>query len=138
MLRAFGAQLGKGVCIHPTAAIWAPWNLSMGQHSCLGPHVDCYSVALIEIGEYVVVSQYAYLCSATHDYTKRSMPLVSKPIRIGASAWIAAGAFIGPGIHIGEGSVVGARACVTRDVNSWAVVVGNPAVEIKRRMVVEE
>lgn len=38
-----------------------------------------------------------------------------------------------PGVTIGDGAVVGARAVVTRDVRPYAVVVGNPAVEVKRR-----
>ena len=62
------------------------------------------------------------------------MPLVPKPIRIGARAWVAAAAFVGPGITVEEGAVVGARACVVRDVPAWTVVAGNPARVIKRRV----
>jgi putative colanic acid biosynthesis acetyltransferase WcaF len=106
----------------------------MGDHACLGPHVDCYNVAQIELGDWATVSQYAYLCGATHDYTKLTMPLVPKPIRIGVRAWVAAGAFVGPGITVEEGAVVGARACAVRDVPAWTVVAGNPARAIKRRV----
>ena len=91
-------------------------------------------MARIELGEHATVSQYTYLCGATHDYTKLTMPLVPKPIRIGARAWVAAGVFVGPGITVEEGAVVGARACVVRDVAAWAVVAGNPARVIKRRV----
>jgi putative colanic acid biosynthesis acetyltransferase WcaF len=62
------------------------------------------------------------------------MPLVTKPIRIGAWAWVAADAFVGPGITVEEGAVVGARACVVHDVSAWTVVAGNPARVIKRRL----
>jgi putative colanic acid biosynthesis acetyltransferase WcaF len=134
LLRLFGAQVGRGAHPYPTCKIWAPWNLAMGDHSCLGPYVDCYNVARIELGDYTTVSQYTYLCGATHDYTKPAMPLVPKPIRIGARAWVAAGAFVGPGITVQEGAVVGARACVVRDVPAWTVVAGNPARVIKRRV----
>jgi putative colanic acid biosynthesis acetyltransferase WcaF len=110
----------------------------MGDHSCLGPHVDCYNVARIEIGEYATVSQYAYLCGATHDYMKLAMPLEPKPIHIRARAWVAAGAFVGPGITVEEGAVVGARACVFRDVPAWTVVGGNPARFIKQRTIQDD
>jgi putative colanic acid biosynthesis acetyltransferase WcaF len=123
--------------VHPSVKIWAPWNLVMGDVSCLGPYVDCYNAARIEIGEYATVSQYAYLCGATHDYTRLAMPLVPKPIRIGARAWVAAAAFVGPGVTVEEGAVVGACACVVRDVPAWTVVAGNPARVIKRRTVEE-
>ena len=134
LLRIFGAQVGRPAYPYPSCKIWAPWNLVMGDHACLGPYVDCYNVARIELGEHATVSQYTYLCGATHDYTKLTMPLVPKPIRIGARALVAAGAFVGPGITVEEGAVVGARACVVRDVAAWAVVAGNPARVIKRRV----
>jgi putative colanic acid biosynthesis acetyltransferase WcaF len=134
LLRLFGARIGRGAHPYPSCKIWAPWNLVMGDHSCLGPYVDCYNVDRIELGAYATVSQYAYLCGATHDYTKLTMPLVPKPILIGARAWVAAAAFVGPGITVEEGAVVGARACVVRDVPAWTVVAGNPARVIKRRI----
>jgi len=134
LLRAFGAQVGRGAHPYPSCRIWAPWNLVMGDHACLGPYADCYNVARIVLGEHARVSQHAHLCSATHDYTKLTMPLVTKPIRIGAWAWVAADAFVGPGITVEEGAVVGARACVVHDVSAWTVVAGNPARVIKRRL----
>ena len=137
ILRSFGARLGAGVHVYPSVKIWAPRNLIMENHSCLGPYVDCYNVARIEIGEYATVSQYAYLCGATHDHTRLTMPLVPKPIEIGARGWVAAGAFIGPGVTMGEGAVVGARSCVNRDVAAWTVVAGNPARELRKRVLVD-
>jgi putative colanic acid biosynthesis acetyltransferase WcaF len=133
LLRAFGARIGKGARVYASAKIWAPWNLSMGEHSVLGDAVDCYAVDRIEIGAHAVVSQYAHLCAATHDIDRPDFPLVTRPIRIGAGAWIAAGAFVGPGVTIGDGAVVGARAVVVRDVAPRAVVAGNPARVLRSR-----
>ena len=45
LLRLFGAKLGKAVHPYPSARIWAPWNLEMGDHACLSEYVDCYCVA---------------------------------------------------------------------------------------------
>jgi len=105
----------------------------MGPHSCLANDVDCYCVAPIELGAFALVSQYSYLCAATHDYQNPEFPLIPKPIVIRDRAWIAAGAFIGPGVEIGEGAVCGARSVVIRDVEPWTVCAGNPAKPIKRR-----
>jgi putative colanic acid biosynthesis acetyltransferase WcaF len=127
LLRAFGARIAAGAHPYPVARIWAPWNLTMAVNSCLSDHVDCYCVAPITIGPHATVSQYSYLCSASHDYREPTMPLVIAPIVIGAEAWVAAGAFIGPGVAIGEGAVVGARSTVTHDVDAWTVVAGSPA-----------
>ena len=51
---------------------------------------------------------------------------------IGSDAWIGAGAIIMPGITIGEGAVVGAGAVVTKNVEPYTVVAGNPARPIKK------
>jgi len=96
--------------------------------------VDCYSVAPIRIGAHAVVSQYSYLCSASHDYELPDFPLVTGPIVVAEGAWVAADAFVGMGVTIGAGAVVGARASVFKDVEPWTVVGGNPARFIKKRV----
>ncbi|HLF97416.1 MAG TPA: putative colanic acid biosynthesis acetyltransferase [Methylococcaceae bacterium] len=106
----------------------------MEEHSCLADNVDCYCVAPIAIGAHATVSQYSYLCSASHDYTLPDLPLTSAPIVIGNGAWVAADVFVGPGVTIGEGAVVGARSSVFRNVEPWTVVAGNPARKIRDRI----
>ncbi|MER8785430.1 putative colanic acid biosynthesis acetyltransferase [Mesorhizobium sp. M1006] len=110
----------------------------MGDRSVMGDGVDCYCVAPIRIDEGAIVSQRAYLCSASHDYNKRSFPLVTAPIHIGRGAWVAAEAFVGPGITVEEGAVVAARSVVTKNVMPWEVVAGNPAKPIGMRNVTSE
>jgi putative colanic acid biosynthesis acetyltransferase WcaF len=134
LLRLFGAKVAAGAHPYPSAKIWAPWNLELGRDSSLGDLVDCYCVARVTIGDNVTVSQYAFLCAATHDYEDPSMPLVAAPITVRSGAWICAGSFIAPGVTIGEGAVVGAKAVVTRDVAPWDVVAGNPARLVKKRV----
>ena len=133
LTRIFGAHIGAGVHIYPAAKIWAPWNLTMGDRSCLANNVGCYNVAPITIGEDVVVSQDAYLCTATHDYNDRTFPLMVAPIVIESHAWVAAGAFLSPGITIHRGAVVGARAVATASVPAWSVAAGNPARIVNTR-----
>lgn len=133
LLRMFGAKIGRGACPDPSARIWAPWNLEMGEHSCLGHNVDCYCVATVRIGANATVSQYSFLCTASHDYEDPHMGLTTAPITIGDGAWVAADAFLAPGVTVGEGAVVGARSMVYHDVDAWTVVAGNPARFIKPR-----
>ena len=133
LLRCFGAKLSRGSRIYPRVRIFAPWNLEMAENSVIGNDVDCYAVARIVIGRESVVSQYSYLCTATHDHRDRDFPLMVGPILIGERAWVAAGAFIAPGIQIGDGAVVGARSVVTRNVMARTVVAGNPARVIGER-----
>lgn len=134
LLRLFGAKLGKAVHPYPSARIWAPWNLEMGDHSCLSEQVDCYCVDRITLGAHATVSQYSFLCTASHDYSVPAFPLVTAPIRIGARAWITADVFVAPGVTIGEGAVISARSSVFQDVEPWVVAAGNPARAVKKRI----
>ena len=52
---------------------------------------------------------------------------------IGDRVWIGYRAIVLPGVSIGEGAVVGAGAVVTKNVESYAIVAGNPAREIGLR-----
>jgi len=52
---------------------------------------------------------------------------------IGNDVWIGAEAVFMPGVKVGHGAVIGTRAVVTRDVEPYAVVAGNPAKEIRKR-----
>ncbi|MEH1975656.1 MAG: DapH/DapD/GlmU-related protein [Nostoc sp.] len=52
---------------------------------------------------------------------------------IGDRVWIAYRAIILPGVTIGEGAVVGAGSVVTKDIEPYTVVAGNPARFIKKR-----
>jgi putative colanic acid biosynthesis acetyltransferase WcaF len=105
----------------------------MGDHACLSESVDCYCVDKIRIGAYSTVSQYSFLCTASHDYAQASMPLATAPITIGERVWITADVFVGPGVTIADGAVVTARSSVFGDIPSWSVATGNPAVPVKVR-----
>jgi galactoside O-acetyltransferase len=54
------------------------------------------------------------------------------PVRICDKVWVGFGVSILPGVTVGEGAVVGAASVVTRDVEPWTVVAGNPAKVVKR------
>lgn len=52
---------------------------------------------------------------------------------IGNDVWIGTESMIMPGVKIGDGAVIAARAVVTKDVEPYAIVGGNPAKLIKKR-----
>ncbi|MBT8318895.1 MAG: putative colanic acid biosynthesis acetyltransferase, partial [Gramella sp.] len=126
VLRIFGATIAKDVIVYASVKIWAPWNLTIGSYSTIGPGADIYNQGKITIGKHSIISQKSYLCASTHDYSLSHFPLVEKPIRIGNHVWIAADAFIGPGVTVKNGAVIGARSSVFKNVGKWCVVGGNP------------
>lgn len=52
---------------------------------------------------------------------------------IGNDVWIGSEAMIMPGITVGDGAVIGSRTLVTKDVEPYGIVGGNPAKLIKKR-----
>lgn len=58
--------------------------------------------------------------------------VASAPIVIEDNVWIGFDAVILKGVTIGKGAIVAARSVVTRDVEPYTVVAGNPAVLVKR------
>ena len=134
LLRAFGARIGRGVIIRPTARVTYPWKLKVGNNSWIGDFVELYTLGEITIGENSVISQKSYLCCGTHNYRSENFDISAKPINIGNQVWIAGDVFIHPGVTIGDGAVVAARSTVTGDLPGLFIYEGNPARPIKGRI----
>lgn len=133
LLRLFGAQLGAHCHVYPGATVWAPWNLVCDDTVGIADGVVIYNAAPVRLGSHCVVSQDAYLCTATHDFDNAAFPMISRPITIGAYAWICARACVCPGVQVGEGAVLGLASIATRDLEAWTVHAGHPARAIRAR-----
>ena len=132
-LRAFGAKVGQGVVIRSRVNVWLPWRLEIGDHVWMGEEVFILNLAPVTIASHVCISQRAFLCTGNHDYTSPTFDLITRPIRVEQGSWIGATAFVGPGVTVGPGAVLAAGAVVTKDVEPWMIVAGNPAKQIKSR-----
>jgi putative colanic acid biosynthesis acetyltransferase WcaF len=126
-LRIFGAQIIGHPFVHQNAHIQIPWNLIMHDRACLGDGAYAYSLGQIELMDDAIVAQQAYLCTGTHKFEDPNRPLQTGKITVGKSAFIGARAFIMPGITVGNGAIVAACSVVTRNVDDYKVVAGNPA-----------
>jgi len=126
LLRCFGASVGDGVLIRPSARVTYPWKVRIGHQSWIGDDAVIYSLGDINIGDNVVISQRGYLCAGTHDYKSVAFPIIGQRIVVEDQCWIAADVFVGPGVHICSEVVVGARSTVLRDIEHSGVFAGHP------------
>ena len=131
-LRIFGAKIYGKPFVHQSANINIPWNIILHDRACLGEKSQIYSLGEIEIFEDATVAQEVYLCTGTHDFKSKNRELQTGKIIINRSAFIGARSFIMPGVKIGKFSIVGACSVVTKDVDPYFVVAGNPASPIKK------
>lgn len=59
-------------------------------------------------------------------------------IIIGNDVWIGYNATIMAGVKVGDGAIIGTNATVTKDVEPYSIVGGNPAKEIRKRFTTEQ
>lgn len=126
LLRRFGARIGRGVSIRPTARFTYPWKVKIGDYSWVGDDVVFYSLDQITLGEHCVISQKSYLCTGSHDPQDPAFGLQTAPIVIGNGAWLATDCFVAPGVQIGANAVIGARSTVLKDIPNQQVCWGSP------------
>lgn len=138
VLRAFGAEVAPGVIVKPGVRITFPWRLEIGANSWLGEECWLLNLAPIRIGANVCISQRAFLCTGSHDWSSPAFDLITKPIVVEDEAWICAGVFVAPGVTIGRGAVVTAGSVVTRDLPAGMICSGNPCVAGKRRVTADD
>ena len=133
LLRLFGARVGNGVCIKPRIRVKFPWRLTVGDNSWLGEGVWIDNLDEVEIGTNCCISQDAYLCTGSHDWSKPGFDLVTKPIRIEDGAWISARAVVAAGVTVGRGAVLALASVATTDLDEWTVYRGIPAIPAGKR-----
>ena len=126
LLRLFGAKIGRGVLIRPTARFTYPWKIHIGHYSWIGDDVVLYSLDAIWIGQHCVISQNTYLCTGSHNLQDPAFGLLTAPIKIGNGVWIAANCFIAPGVLVGANSTIGACSSVFRNMPANMVCWGIP------------
>lgn len=134
LLKAFGAKIGTGVIIKPKVRIKFPWRLEIGDHSWIGEDAWIDNLALVKIGSNACISQGAYLCTGSHDWSSPTFDLIVKPITIADGAWVAAKSTVGPGVTVGEGAVLGLGSTTSKDLDPWSIYSGAPAEFLKKRV----
>jgi acetyltransferase-like isoleucine patch superfamily enzyme len=109
-------------------------DLRIGRGCIIGIS-NCLMSPLI-IGDYVTTAQHVVITGINHSFKDNNkpilrQPLVGKKVVLGSGVWVGANAVVLPGVTVGRNAVIGAGSVVTKDVPSFAVVVGNPAKIIK-------
>lgn len=84
------------------------------------------------------ITTYPFSAYELRDIWPEAINIVGHPatkgdVVIGNDVWVGHGATILSGVKIGDGAVIGAKAVVTKNVEPYSIVVGNPAREIKKR-----
>lgn len=133
-LNAYLGKLGEGTSIQMGCKFLHGRKVYLGDRNvinfgCLfdGRHYQ------IKTGSDVSIGPEASILTLGHDPQSSEFADKGGDVIIGDRAWIAYRAIILPGVTIGEGAVVGAGSVVTKNVEPYTIVAGNPARLIKER-----
>jgi acetyltransferase-like isoleucine patch superfamily enzyme len=110
--------------------------ITIGDHVDLNPYVVIFGK--VTIGTYSMIAPHVMLAGGDHQFEDRTRPMRNQGdtclgIVIEDDVWIGANAVVVDGVRIGKGAVVGGGAVVTKNVQPYAIVGGNPAKLIKYR-----
>ncbi|QFT08590.1 Putative acetyltransferase [Vibrio sp. THAF190c] len=93
----------------------------------------------IKLGNNVMVAQNVQIIGGNHAFNRTDLPMMFQgegkqgPIVIENDVWLGASCIILTGVTIGEGAIIAAGSVVTKSVEPYSIVGGNPAKLIKKR-----
>ena len=87
----------------------------------------------ITIGNNVGIAHNTKIYTLGHDLNDPQFKTKGTAVTIKDNVFIFSNALIMPGVTIGEGAIVLAGSVVTKDIEPWTIVGGNPAKKIRER-----
>lgn len=103
-------------------------KVSIGKFCSIARNVTIYAGAE---HHYNWISQYSF--NKFKIFNEKQLIKTKGPVIIGNDVWIGDSAFILSEVTIGDGAVIGANSVVSKNVDPYSIVVGNPAKHIKYR-----
>jgi putative colanic acid biosynthesis acetyltransferase WcaF len=135
VLGVFGARVGRNLIIKPGVRVKYPWRLRLGENCWVGERAWIDNMEDVWIGNNVVISQGAYICTGNHDWSDPGMGLTPQPVTIEDGAWVGAFARVAPGRRIAEESILVLGAVALEDTEPRGIYAGNPASLIRHRTI---
>jgi putative colanic acid biosynthesis acetyltransferase WcaF len=136
LLRLFGAKIGRETLIR-NIHVKFPWNLEIGDRCWLGEGVWLHNQDKLTIGADSVISQQSFITTGSHDL-RRTMDLVTRPVRIGRGVWVTSRCIVLAGVEIGDNAVLTPGSVANRSLEGAGVYSGNPARFVRPRWAVED
>ena len=154
------ASIGSHVVFETGVTVWNPETISIGENvyvghramlkgypksrmtigsdTWIGSNVFFHAAGGITIGNEVGIGPNVMILTSYHKDLGRKTalldsPLEFKPVVVEDGVDIGIGAILLPGVTIGKGTQIGAGAVVTKSVEPYSVVAGNPAKVLRQR-----
>jgi acetyltransferase-like isoleucine patch superfamily enzyme len=133
IFRLLGYRLGRQTSIGMGFRFYRPGNIALGRGSVVNRNCVFDNRASITIGENVSISRGVKIFTSGHNIRSPFFEMISRPVTIEDRASLFSECIILPGVTIGEGAIVHAGAVVSKDVEPFCIVAGNPARKVGQR-----
>ena len=151
MLKILGKKrflvYGKDLHLGAKVRLWAPDRLQIGDNVYIGKDslIECNAT----IGNHcLIANRVAFVGRHDHDFRQIGIPvrfsewigdlppsatIRNEKVVVCDDVWIGYGSILLTGITVGTGAIVAAGAVVTKDVEPYTIVAGNPAKKVGLR-----
>lgn len=129
---------GANIFIFPPFHFTSPEGIEFGNQINIAQNCLIGGAGKVEIGNFVMIGPNSCILSSNHGYNRPDIPMLRQkptlaPVKIKDDVWIGANVVILPGVTVNQGAIVGAGSIVTKDVEPYSIVAGNPAKLLKKR-----
>lgn len=137
-IRFRGVRVGRGT--------WIKSRFSIGYGTGVGNCCVVRGAGSLKVGRYSAIGESVRFITSNHDTDRLSMNYLvqdalagkrfvseKNDVIVGNDVWIGDGVIVLPGVVIGDGAVVGAGSVVTKSVEAYTIVAGNPARVLRKR-----
>ena len=123
-------KLGEYVYVGVNSNVWSGESVTIGNNVLISHNVNIIDTNSHEIDHIERSERYKSLLINGHPKDKTS--IITAPIIIEDDVWISFGVTILKNVTIGKGAIIAANSVVTKNVPSFTLVAGNPAIVIKK------
>jgi acetyltransferase-like isoleucine patch superfamily enzyme len=120
-------RIGSYVFMGPHSKIWSSVSVNIGNHVLISHNVNIHDCDSHPLNGTLRHQQTKLILDNRGELATSSFDAADAPVQIEDDVWICFNASILKGVRIGRGAVIAAGAVVTRDVEPFTLVAGNPA-----------
>lgn len=135
LLKSLFGRIGEKFTVNQPFRCDYGCNIFIGENFFANFNLTILDEAKVTIGDNCFIGPNVSIYTACHPLNARERATGvewAEPVTVGNDVWIGGGATLLPGVTVGDGAVIAAGAVVTRPVEPYTLVGGNPARFIKK------